>query len=577
MIFLVLLLPLYTEAEIFEAEDDKDYEIILDDLEILRRNPVNLNTAGIEELSKIPYLSINDCLKIIDFRTRYGYFAAVSELLAIPGFNKHLLDEILPYITTISVYHNIEKFTTRWRAQTELPVESGSFEYFSRSQCIFGNYDVYFINEKDPYEISLFDHWSSGIIIKQGNRIFSLGRYNIDIGSGIVVSPLGSFFSSADFRILLKERGILPYTSVFENGGFFGAALRDSLLLNFTLFYSNHDLDGRIDSTGYALSFDFSGEHTDSAGQDHKDRINEEIIGYDIQYRVHDVLLANRGYLCKYDPSFICSDSLHDFYGRSFWITGVGMKYYADELIVFSEIARTYQGRVGGLFGCSGFIPYFDIQLAGKYFPKGFYSPKGVEAEDNYYGGILDIINHSKYLDLGATLTLDSKLDEDSIKYGIKINAAKSLAMFYAKFQARLRYTSQNLDLSGSKVLLRIKPFRQLFFDLRLEERYVFEEDGVEKGIFGSAEICFDISKVRFRSRYGIFKTDSYASRLYVHESDLPGIITNRMLYYQGSCGFLHLTVRPAGFLKLTCKYSTIKRDTLRQQKLGAQIDIMLK
>lgn len=577
MIFLIILISLYTEADLYEAGDRKDYELIINDLESLRKNPINLNAAGIDELLRVPYFTISDCLRIVDFREQHGYFTSLSELLAIPGFDRFLIDEISPYITLKAEYRDLEKFVTRWRARTEVPAQAGSVEYFTRSQCIFGHYNVYFVNEKDPYESSLFDHWASGIIVKQGPRTFVLGRYNIDLGSGIIASPLGSFFNSTDFRILLKERGILPYTSVFENGGFFGAALSDSLYMNFTIFYSNQFLDGRLDTAGYALSFDLSGEHTDSTGLAHKDRINEEIIGYDIKYRIQNLLIANRTYLCKYDPSFVCSDSLNEFYGESFWITGISMKYFADEIIVFSELARTDRDRVGGIFGCSGYVPYFDIQLAGKYFPAGFYSPKGIEAGENYYGGILSIMNHSKYADLGAIFTLDSKLDEDSIKYGLRITAAKSMGMFYARLQARLRYTSQELDFSGSQVLIRIKPIKQFFFDLRFEERYVFEEPVIEKGIFGGLEICFDIAKVRLRSRYGVFRTDSFASRLFVYEIDLPGIITNRMLYYEGLCGFLHVTIRPTKFLKLTCKYSTVKRDTLSQQQIATQVDITLR
>ncbi len=117
---------------------------------------------------------------------------------------------------------------------------------------------------------------------------------------------------------------------------------------------------------------------------------------------------------------------------------------------------------------------------------------------------------------------------------------------------------------------------KHLFFDLRLEEKYVFEPDTIEKGIFGGFEMGIEIGKMRLRARYGMFKTDSYASRLFVYETDLPGIVSNRMLYYQGDCGFLYLSFRPVDFLKLTGKYSTIKRDTLRQQQIGAQLDFRL-
>lgn len=577
MIIVILAAILFIDADIFEAEEDKDYVIIFEDLEFLRNHPINLNTANLEELTKVPYLSITDCLKIINYREQYGYFSSPHDLLRISGFNPFWLEEILPYVTVKFDLQTLRKFTARLRARSEVPTVPGSMAYFSKSQCLLGHYNIFFINERDPYENSLFDYWSSGVLVEQGPRAFALGKYNLDIGSGVILSPLGSFFNSADFRILIKERGILPYTSVLENGGFFGAALRDSMFVNFTLFYSNQNLDGRVDSSGYALSFDISGEHTDSVSLHRKDRIVEKIMGFDVNYRFRDVLVANRTYLCSYSPSFVCSDSFHDFYGESFWISGVGIKYYSNAFIVFSEVARTYYDRVGGLFGCSGVVPYFDIQFAGKYFPAGFYSPKGIEAEDNYYGGIVNISSHLRYFDLGTTFTLDSKLDEDSVKYGFRLNISKSLGMLFAKFQVRCRYTSQSLDLSGSKIFVRFKPIKQLFFDLRLEERYVFDPDNIEKGIFGGLEAVLDISRMRFRGRYGIFETDSYASRLFVHETDLPGIITNRMLYYKGNCGFLHFTYKPADYLKFTCKYSTIKRDTLRQQQVGAQVDFALR
>lgn len=576
MIIFFLLSVFYIDADIFETDEGKDYEILLKDLEILRNNPITLNSASFEELIRIPYLSMTDCLKIIDYREQSGYFASVRDLLNIPGFDRFRLEQIKPFITVKSKPFKVAKLTTRLRAKTEIPKQPGSLEYFTKSQCIFDGYNVYFINERDPYESSLFDYWASGIIYKDGHRTFAFGKYNLDIGSGVALSPLGSFFNAADFRILIKERGILPYTSVLENSGFFGAALSDSLFMNFTLFYSNQNLDGRIDSSGYGRSFEVSGEHTDSASLERKDRINEEIIGYDLQYRFSDLLVANRTYLCSYDPTFVCSDSMIKFYGETFWLTSVGVKYYSDALVLFSEVARTYKDRVGGLFGCTGFIPHFDIKLAGKYFPAGFYSPKGVEARNNYYGGILDITNHCKYFNLGVALTLDSKLDEDTVKYGLRVKVEKSLGMLHAKFQVRCRYTSQAIDLSSSRVFMRLKPIKHLFFDLRLEEKYVFEPDTIEKGIFGGFEMGIEIGKMRLRARYGMFKTDSYASRLFVYENDLPGIITNRMLYYQGNCGFLYLSFKPIDFLKLTGKYSTIKRDTLRQQQIGAQLDFRL-
>jgi len=73
--------------------------------------------------------------------------------------------------------------------------------------------------------------------------------------------------------------------------------------------------------------------------------------------------------------------------------------------------------------------------------------------------------------------------------------------------------------------------------------------------------------------RYGFFDTDSYGARIYAYEMDLPGIINNRMLYGRGHCGFVYVSVKPIAWMKVSAKYSAVRRDDEQDRKLGAQID----
>ena len=576
MIALLLLLILSDEAMLFEIEEDRDLEIILRDMEYLKNNPIDINTAGFDEFARIPYLSISDCLKIVEYREKKGHYNALKDLLNIPGFDVILLDRIKYFITVKRKPFKIDKFTTRMRLKSEIPKKELSEKYYTKTKCSFDRYTIYLVTEKDPYENSFFDYYSPGITIGRGTRQFVLGKYNLDLGSGIMLSPLGSFFYSTDFRVMIKERGIIPYTSVLENSGFFGAAYSDSLFLKYTLFFSNQKLDGRIDSLGAARSFDESGYHTDSLSRDRKDRINEKMFGYDIRYQFSDLLVSNRTYWCSYNPEFVCNDSFTKFYGGKFWTSGLGLKYSGDFFVMFSECVRSFKNRIGGLFGFSGYFAYIDFNLIGKYFPVGFYSPKGVEARDDYIGGTVDVKHRSRIANLGLTLTMDNKTEEDSMKYNLRLNFEKKIGILNAKFQMRWRYLAQTKNLSGSRVFLRIKPLKNIFIDLRLEEKYVYNADGIEKGIFGGLELGTEFKRLKIRMRYGIFNTDSYAARIYVYEADLPGIIHNRMLYYKGNYGFIYISFKPIDMLKLGLKYSVVNRDTLLLKKLGCQIDLKL-
>ena len=576
MIITLLCIFLSSQATIFETEEQRDFEIILKDLETLKNNPMDINTANLEDLMKIPYLSSADCLRIVEYRETHGPFNMVQDLLKIPGFDIFIFDKIRPLITISVKPIRIEKFSMRLRLETEIPKQEKSEAYYSKTQCVFNQYTVSLVTEKDPYESSFFDYYVAGLIIDEGKRKFALGKYNLDLGSGVVLSPIGSFFQAADYQMMINERGIIPYTSVLENSGFFGGTLADSLFLKFTLFYSNQKLDGRVDSLGFAHSFDAYGQHTDSASLSHKDKINEEMFGYDVGYRFSNLLISNRFCNCTYDPEFVCNDSFAKFYGAGFWISAIGLKYYGKDFVLFSEWARSFQSRIGGLFGFSGFFSYFDFNLTGKYFPVGFYSPKGVEADDDYIGGTLDIRHQSRLADLGATLAVTNKTEVDSAKYDLRLNFEKALGIVDARIQMRWRYLKGQRDLSGSRVFLHITPLKNIFFDLRFEEKDVYEPDTLDRGIFGALEVGLDFKVVQLRIRYGLFDTDSYDSRVYVYETDLPGIINNRMLYSQGNYGFVYFALRPIEKMRFSFKYSIITKDAETTKQVGCQLDARL-
>jgi hypothetical protein len=163
-------------------------------------------------------------------------------------------------------------------------------------------------------------------------------------------------------------------------------------------------------------------------------------------------------------------------------------------------------------------------------------------------------------------------LSEDTTRYDLKFSFAKRLGMLNARFNIRRRYRAERRDLSGSEALLRFMITRFLFFDFRFEERSIYDEQ-VEKGIFGALEVGLDLKKLDVRARYGIFDTDSYGSRIYAYEIDLPGVLNNRMLYGDGDYELVYVSLRPVPQIKLSMKYSAVHRDPISDRQIGGQID----
>ena len=62
----------------------------------LPTQPVNINTATIEQLEKLPGIGPNTAKSIVQFRERSGPFQRIEDLLAIKGISKARLEKLWP-------------------------------------------------------------------------------------------------------------------------------------------------------------------------------------------------------------------------------------------------------------------------------------------------------------------------------------------------------------------------------------------------------------------------------------------------------------------------------------------------
>jgi competence protein ComEA len=61
--------------------------------------PVDLNTATIEQLERLPGIGPTTAKAIVRFRTKSGPFRRVEDLLAVRGISETKLKKLRPYIT----------------------------------------------------------------------------------------------------------------------------------------------------------------------------------------------------------------------------------------------------------------------------------------------------------------------------------------------------------------------------------------------------------------------------------------------------------------------------------------------
>jgi competence protein ComEA len=63
-------------------------------------NSVNINTASIAELEKLPYIGRRTAEKIIQFREENGPFHRVEHIMQIRGLSERRFAELRPFLKT---------------------------------------------------------------------------------------------------------------------------------------------------------------------------------------------------------------------------------------------------------------------------------------------------------------------------------------------------------------------------------------------------------------------------------------------------------------------------------------------
>ena len=81
-----------------EPVGEVDESDLYDILEQLMLNPINLNKASVDELTRIPEVDISDARLIVNHRNKYGSFFSLNELNSVEDLNKELIKKMTPLL-----------------------------------------------------------------------------------------------------------------------------------------------------------------------------------------------------------------------------------------------------------------------------------------------------------------------------------------------------------------------------------------------------------------------------------------------------------------------------------------------
>ena len=384
--------------EAFEELDTETSELsgeqLTQFLEDLAANPVNINTAGIDDLLQIPGLNLKLARALIDYRKQKP-FEKKEELLKVSGIGKATYSRIQPYITVAGGTSRFRTFYSRpqyWLAGNKIeflsrfqqniedqegynrPDTSGGYlgspvKYYQRFKLQSNHLSVNFTQEKDAGEelngVTGFDYTSWHIALTNNGKLNSLviGDYSLSFGQGLVLWTGGAFGKGREVTgtVSKNERGLRPYSSAQETDFFRGVAASYGNKLQVTAFYSDRPRTASVifeDTTHFPSS---SGFHRTQSEYDRRNNIDQAVYGGRLKWDTQFGIFGATGYVNEFSTYIQKSTSVsdrYDFEGQKNSVIGADYRALIGNALVFGEAARSKNGGMGAIAGMETPIGY---------------------------------------------------------------------------------------------------------------------------------------------------------------------------------------------------------------------------
>jgi len=597
-----------------ESQEEEISNELYNILENLIDNPVDINTAGVNELQKIPFLDFTNAGLIIKHRERYGFFFSVNELYSIREIPTELIKKIIPFVkATGKIVLNIEqededllsdlysnsKINFRNRVVNDLQTRKGFEEnkFVGSKPAIYNrlkinynnNFQVGVLTQKDAGEKDFNEFTSFHFAAKDLTYLKNVvvGDYYLEFGQGLALWNAYGFSKGADavYPVKKSERKIIPYTSASENNFLRGGAgTIDLKPFSVSFFYSKNKFDANIDElTGEITSTPLDGLHRTETEISRRKSAEETLIGGRIDFVQENLFRVGLlNYQSSFDHPFQPS-SVYDIEGDKFNYTSAAFDIYYESLNFFGEIV--YNGTSVASINNLQFSFSRDLQFISsvRSYPRNFINLHGfsfgersgtTSNEFGIYNGLkwrLPFGKLSLYYDQFKFpyATFDNPLPSEGDEFFVELSS-KPLS----KVETRFRYKHERKELSFTideeKLILqrnrqniRGEVIYEISKSLRWKSRFEYNIFSVadanldEDGFLFFQDLRFiPTSNLNFYGRIIFFKTDSFNSAIYEFENDLTGVLTNLAVYGEGIRWYLVARYKVIPYLVLSFKYS---------------------
>jgi len=622
-LLLVTALPLAAQIPmdetLLETEvESADPSDLLDELNELQSHPLNINRASFEELQRLPGLSSVAARRILAYRKERGPFESVDRLSQLEGFDAELLDRLRAFITVNdeeSARGIVGTSRLRFSRTLERPrgFQDGTYfdspaKYYQRSRLAFRDrYETGFLSEKDSGEKRWDDFRAFYFKATDPARRYALilGQYRLEVGQGLALWSPYAFSKGPDavYPSKRRPRGVQPYTFAAENSGLVGGAAMGRLgNFSATIFASKAKRDANLTPSGEVETLLESGLHRNENELRKRDTLSESALGTHLQWAPPmDASLGVTVYTVTYDPPLANSrreEHRFDFRGHRnhLWSFNYDLPLPGGNL--FGEIARSKSGGIAALSGIHLSAPRLGVVLLARSYGRDFHSPLGFAfgertgAPQNERGVYLGVAGRpagktviNAYADVFKFpwRTATDPLPTSGVEVFLQAEQPlrRDLRITFRVRQKRQEEfrTFSNSDGRSSRRLvereqlnLRLQVDFSVVPTLQVRGRaeiIAVNYDGRgqprlprQRGFLLYHDVRWTLrSRLTLSTRLTFFDTDSFDSRLYQFENDLPGVLTNQLLYGRGSRWYVLAETRLGRWLAASVKFASTYHD----------------
>ena len=377
-----------------ESASESDAQQFLENLELLRDKPLNLNTVRREELLSLHLLNELQVENLLTYRNQFGPFLNEYELQAIPKWEVSDIRRVLQFsrIKTGLDTRNTQLYQGFLRGDNELflrwahpdppnydteKAEGGPNAWAVRYRHSFDNRLRFgFTAESDAGETVFkgsnkhgFDFNSAHIFVQNWNqtiRAVALGDYSARMGQGLLLQTGFAPGKSAEtVSVARGGRKINAYGAFGETYFFRGAAttLAFGKHLEITAMYSNRRRDANVQQRD-TLEFDSpeiefsslltSGYHRTASEIEDEKELHEQVGGVSATWGGQRGQITANALHIFYDKPWSASSQPYRqfaFAGKSLTGTSLDYNYRWRNIFLFGESARSDNGGLAAVNG----------------------------------------------------------------------------------------------------------------------------------------------------------------------------------------------------------------------------------